>query len=40
VIRAENWQFKARAIFQTVLIVGVLCPNSIWQSIARLTPEA
>jgi hypothetical protein len=35
----ENWQLNARAMFQRVLIVGVLCPSSISPSIAWLTPE-
>src|SRR5688572_14744889 len=37
---AENGTPRAREIFHTTLIVGVLCPSSIWPSIARLTPEA
>ncbi len=40
VISAENGTARARAIFQSTLIVGVLCPSSICPSIARLTPEA
>ena len=38
-ISAENVTSSARAIFHSTLIVGALCPSSIWPSIARDTPE-
>src|SRR3954469_22485262 len=37
---AEKGTPRARATFQSTLIVGVLWPSSIWPSIARLTPDA
>src|SRR5215207_7425169 len=40
VTKVENGTSKAREIFHSRLMVGVLCPSSIWPSIARLTPEA
>ena len=37
---AEKGTANAALIFQSTLIVGALCPSSIWPSIARLTRSA